>query len=1059
MTNLPLFLIWFSATSLEEKLLWFSSSDAIELLKNVPQSWYADVNPQVDSWVLRWQEAVGEDNINRLPGYLQENKIRQLVSNYFVIKRLINHNLNNNIINLLNPLQSEWLTLLKSVLENVSNMGGISEVRKEDFCPDIQLCKEINRGYIYAPFLREVRLILENELTILSSSTGLIVEQQKIINYTLKNLAKKCDLITSRSLSQQFSLFKSLNLILGNNSEEKYQNFFNTYFFTPSGYVEFFKKFPVLARIIAQYSYQTIYTFRLLVARLSQDWSEIANYFFYKHIPNKLVNIETDLSDPHNQGLTVIILEFNLGKKLVYKPKNLKIAEKFQKLLYFLNQRGKTEFPILKIWVKKYYGYVEYVSHYADCENAQGASRFYKQMGGYLAILKLLSGTDMHSENLIAFGKKCYLIDLETLLTPKQRVAHTLSSIFNNSLLNTGFLRCPITPDLTGINSEDSSGLLAGEPDTLFFETRKIVNDGTDLIDVVQSQEVNSLYNIDSNRIKILGEIVNPSDFRDCIEDGFAEVCCILNRNSLEIINSFEFNDSIVNRYVLRSTLYYDLLTFKSQKGLFLQNSLYVDLVLARLWRMFKASVYEPIIRSEIRQIWNQDIPFFTSHPNSRYLYDGNGNQLSDIFIHTAWEELKERIQQIQDNGIIAAEQSLIRVGVPTKLEMEKALWDIPDMNALSTASQIGEFLIRDTYNNREGCNRYVNGSLYRGSAGISLFLTYLAELTGDSKYRVAAEQAFQHTCTNTNLKLVGVFNGIGGLIYLFVTLYSLSKETFYLKQAVNHLSTLKKLIITEKKIDIISGISGLIPVLIGLANAGVHEALDLAALCGEHILQIVCFENNQLTGSKPAISKKNIGFSHGASGIGWALIKLGNVLGQEHFIKAGIALFASENSFLNYYEENCSNCYINILKHQYITNSWCYGSPGIALARFQSWQILGKKDWELKHQAETALMDTLNTIEEVSARFLNLCNGGSGNCEIMTEISILTKQPVILAKARALGAKWSIRYSKNHSWPGVTGKYINPSLMSGLAGIGMLYLRLAYPRCIPSVLALALLE
>jgi lantibiotic modifying enzyme len=61
---------------------------------------------------------------------------------------------------------------------------------------------------------------------------------------------------------------------------------------------------------------------------LAEDKADIQQMFRQSNCeqPNslgKVTEIQTSLSDPHKQGRTVILLTFESGLKLVYKPKNL----------------------------------------------------------------------------------------------------------------------------------------------------------------------------------------------------------------------------------------------------------------------------------------------------------------------------------------------------------------------------------------------------------------------------------------------------------------------------------------------------------------------------------------------------------------------------------------------------------------------------------------------------------------------------------------------------------------------------------------------------------------
>ena len=54
-----------------------------------------------------------------------------------------------------------------------------------------------------------------------------------------------------------------------------------------------------------------------------------------------------------------------------------------------------------------------------ECYTIGGIERFYRLLGGYLAVLFALEATDFHFENLIAAAEHPVLVDLEALFHPR----------------------------------------------------------------------------------------------------------------------------------------------------------------------------------------------------------------------------------------------------------------------------------------------------------------------------------------------------------------------------------------------------------------------------------------------------------------------------------------------------------------------------------------------------------------------------------------------------------------------------------------------------------------
>ena len=60
------------------------------------------------------------------------------------------------------------------------------------------------------------------------------------------------------------------------------------------------------------------------------------------------------------------------------------------------------------------YGWAEFVAH-RYCDGEAELARFYRGLGHWLGVLRLLGGTDIHHENLIAVGPVPVVIDVESL--------------------------------------------------------------------------------------------------------------------------------------------------------------------------------------------------------------------------------------------------------------------------------------------------------------------------------------------------------------------------------------------------------------------------------------------------------------------------------------------------------------------------------------------------------------------------------------------------------------------------------------------------------------------
>src|SRR5215472_3134602 len=135
--------------------------------------------------------------------------------------------------------------------------------------------------------------------------------------------------------------------------------------------------------------------------------------------PGELNELSFGAGDSHRGGLTVAIARGE-DWRVVYKPRSLAIE---RALRGFVAELGDDHGIALSLRVPKAmdcddYGWVEFVAHRFAAGNEELLS-FYRGIGHLLGLMRLLSGSDLHAENVIAQGGSPVVVDCETLFTPK----------------------------------------------------------------------------------------------------------------------------------------------------------------------------------------------------------------------------------------------------------------------------------------------------------------------------------------------------------------------------------------------------------------------------------------------------------------------------------------------------------------------------------------------------------------------------------------------------------------------------------------------------------------
>ncbi|MGH7999678.1 MAG: DUF4135 domain-containing protein, partial [Brasilonema sp.] len=216
---------------------------------------------------------------------------------------------------------------------------------------------------VYLPFvyIAQQKLIaqLGASWQLLSEAVHISLERQLLL---------KLAFLGVRSLELEFSKFKaqkqstaiSLTQEQGEHSNVQYQTFIED--LKAEGLLSFFQKYSVLARLVVTTIDFWVEEKAEFIQRLALDLPTIQQTFPEK--TNHVVEIQGNLSDPHNRGRSVMALTFESGLKLIYKPRSLTLEAKYFQLLAWCNQQeALLPFKTFKVINCKTHGWMEYVEH------------------------------------------------------------------------------------------------------------------------------------------------------------------------------------------------------------------------------------------------------------------------------------------------------------------------------------------------------------------------------------------------------------------------------------------------------------------------------------------------------------------------------------------------------------------------------------------------------------------------------------------------------------------------------------------------------------------------
>jgi len=845
-------------------------------------------------------------------------------------------------------------------------------------------------------------------------------------------------------------------------------------------------EYPILFRLLCvRMENWADYHVELLV-RLSRDWTLIQQRLALGAEPGALTAISAGQGDEHRRGRSVAVLEFASGFKLVYKPRSWIVDVHFSEFLEWVNRAGfEPNFRTVKIIDRGSYGWSEFITHEA-CSTRDQVQRYYGRLGGYLAIFYALKATDMHHENLIAAGEYPAPVDLETLFhaDPAEEEDPALG------LLQHSVMRVLLLPRRT-FSSHACEGLdlsAMGVNNDQFFPAEmafSFCDSATDEMRLVPDKSV--VINSGGSRPTLLGREVDPEDFLEDFVVGFERVYRLMmaGRDALlspgGLLDRFKHDEV---RFIARNTSGYRLMLWNAVHPDLCRSPADRDQLFDQLWdRAESAPFLKRIISDEQQDLRGGDIPYFSSRPDSRDLWSSRGERLPEVFDLSVYEVVRERFRQLTEQdlrlqtrliraSIIVSGGRTLSLRTPRKLALPHG------ESALGLARAVGDALCRDALEHDSHVGWFgltpvgpreaswsvqpLGRDFYSGLSGCAFFLAYLGKLTGEPSYAEVARKSIRlaqrQLARRRDAKLppgrLGGYFETGGMIYALTHLAVLWENESLIDDAKLIASQLPSLIAGDRMLDVLGGCAGCIPALAALNSISPSDGLlETAVLCGERLLRE---QLPQTTGaawkSQLECSRPLTGFSHGAAGIAWALLKLSAWSGESRFRLGAQAAVAYERS--TFVPSDCNWPDYRLWEGANPTEStvaWCHGAPGIGLARMDNLDLMD--DRETRDEIGKALEKTLGAGFGLSHHCL--CHGDLGNLD------------VLLVAAQKLDAggwsdAWSRRASEITSGIAERGVLCGPEtlsslgLMCGLAGVGYGVLRIASAGKVPSVLLLA---
>lgn len=932
-----------------------------------------------------------------------------------------------------------------------------------------------------------------SQLQPMMSGEPSISQSETLYGELLNNLSTDLHTMTLRTLVLELNVARESGDLHGFNSQDRYR-YFNEEILTNRRFLGYFyEEYTILIRLIIEKIHDWMSFITDIVTHLKEDWEHLKESFSELTYESKVACISTGMGDKHKRGKSVTFVHFENGAVLVYKPRPLAVDNHFQQLVRWLN-RGNSDIPDLyeqKIVQRTNHGWAEFIP-YRECTTHNDIIHFYERMGAQLALMYVLNATDFHYGNLIASGAHPVPVDLESLFHQgvQQRNFSTealdqADKILSRSIMATGML-----PNLlyqrdshkqTGI---DLSGLSGKGDQELPFDVSMLDGKGTDQASMTRTK---GYLEAGNNLPSFQGEYVEVNAYLEQIQEGFTKMYRYLNDHKdafIQVLNGFW---EMPVRTIVRPSMSYGELLRASTHPDLLRDAMDRDLFLHRLWLYcLRFPELERIIVYEKEDLHYGDTPYFTTIPGERHIWSSNGTKIENFFPRSSLSMVIEKVESLEETDLDQQLQVLHMVMLAANASERADVAAIDPFHAvvhgreapvqrfLTYARDIGDYLLKTGVPGKNGGHidltwistvlegnhevvwrmSPVGSDFYNGNSGIALFLGYLANITGDHKYKEAARQAivplladmerYQHHPQWS----LGAYSGVGGSIFTVSHLARIWEDDALSQKVTDALYGYRHMVNEDNMFDYIGGSAGALDIFLNVyQHTGEHHALEGAKACADHLM---ARSQEMSEGGIGWLSVQHnhalTGYSHGNAGIAAVLSSLYRITRDPSLLDVIEKALQFERNYYSPHEKNWQTP-----GRDHASIAWCHGAPGILLSRLRL-KDNGYHDAYIEEEIKTALETTLN---QGFGNNRSYCHGDFGQLEILMHanqtLEDIDLTPYIISVQHQLA-----HFMEEKMWNyGVVRGTESKGLMVGLAGYGMGSLKQFDPQGIPNILSL----
>ena len=589
---------------------------------------------------------------------------------------------------------------------------------------------------------------------------------------------------------------------------------------------------------------------------------------------------------------------------------------------------------------------------------------------------------------------------------------------------------------------------------------------------------------------------LSPNDYQKQLCDGFEQMYRFLMAHQKSLLapeSPLALFEHQQVRIVFRDTRIYFTILQQAWAPDYLKNGADYSIELDRLSYAYLVAQSKdnawPILQAELRAMEQLDIPFFTASANSDALALKGISAIPQYFKQASYQQVREQLQALDETDQVR-QVAIIQGAFSARVAQtaadkhqqwqEESLLPLSSEQLIQEARKIAIELEARALQDADGSLNWIGmglvpeagrfqlqmlgDGLYDGRCGVALFLAGLYPVTQSPRFSELALRVLQPLRRQLEIldpdaqqrfaRLTGIggATGLGSIIYALVKVSQFLEDGTLLTDALRFASWITpELIAADRQLDILGGAAGTILGLLSLYEATDEtKVVEKAIACGQHLLDQQVSDDGAPKAWSTFAKRPLTGFSHGAAGIAYALLRLYNATRERNYLEAALEGIEYERSVFSEKHANWPDFRSLVGRDPGFMVRWCHGAAGIGLGRLGSLGIVETP--EIKREIEIALQTTqkhgLQTID-------HLCCGNLGRVEVLLVGAQRLSRPDLYHVALQQASNVVARAKQTGAYQlfaNLPNSVFNPGFFLGTAGIGYQLLRLADDD-LPSVL------